>query len=115
MTNILRAAIALHKTLLDAARLEYERVHGRIAAPAELLRLVTRDPWFAWLRPLSQHIVALDDACQTLELSPADAVAVRRELEAVLGAPDFAPRYLELLQTTPDVVLAHAHLQRQLA
>ena len=110
-----KAALDLHKVLLDAVRVDYERAHGRIEAPAELLRLVTNDPTFAWLRPLSQLIVAIDDCAEDPDADPREAAALRGELSRLLDSPHFQPQYLDCLQRAPDVVLAHARLRQQLA
>ncbi len=44
----------LHKSLLDAQRIRYERDHGRISTSGEFLGLVLEHPAFAWLRTLSR-------------------------------------------------------------
>ena len=66
MDQAREALLALHKTLLDHVRIEYEREHGRVENAGALLQLVVGDPAFEWLRPLSQLIVAIDE----LELHP---------------------------------------------
>src|SRR3954469_8581452 len=82
----------LHKALLDDSRAAYELDRGRIPSNATLLQLVINDPWFAWLRPLSELVVRIDvmllpdagateaDGASLLEhverlLSPAEATA----------------------------------------
>src|SRR5579859_3824916 len=52
---------ALHKALLDALRVSFEKLHGRIEGPGAFLQLVLHDPLFAWLRPMSALIAELDD------------------------------------------------------
>src|SRR5256885_15367703 len=54
--------LALHKTLVESERIEYERTIGKINSPNHFLQLLTNDPWFAWLSPLSQLIVSIDEA-----------------------------------------------------
>src|SRR6266404_821722 len=51
----------LHKTVLDAARREYERGHGRLRN-TEFLSVLIEDPAFAWLNPLTALIVRIDEA-----------------------------------------------------
>ena len=109
--TVRRAALHLHKVLFEALRVEHEREFGRIDNPAELLRLVAYDERFAWLRPLSRQLVAIDDQ---LAADAPDPAAVRGEIERTLGAPEFEQRYIAHLQNTPEVVLAHASLQREL-
>src|SRR5579872_5846827 len=54
----------LHKALVESERVEYERIIGRITSPNHFLQLLTNDPWFAWLSPLSQLIVSVDEALE---------------------------------------------------
>lgn len=93
----------LHKTLLDAVRVDYEREHGRVESAGALLQLVVSDPAFDWLRPLSQLIVAID------ELEPSAGPKVVSEMvEALVERdPKFATPYQAWLQANPDVVLQH--------
>jgi hypothetical protein len=107
-----RAALHLHKVLIEALRLDHEREFGRLESPAELLRLLAYDARFAWLRALSQQLVAIDDQ---LAAEAAEPAAVRGEVERTLLEPSFQQPYLNHLQRAPDVVLAHAALQRELA
>ena len=48
------------KALLDAERETYERVHGQITG-GELLQLAINHEQFAWLHPVSELIVRLDE------------------------------------------------------
>ena len=52
--------LALHKAALDAERGRYEQAHGPIGGPQQVLRLVMDDPFFAWLRPLSDFVIQAD-------------------------------------------------------
>src|SRR5581483_3565924 len=56
------ALLNLHKVLVDSERVRYEKVVGEIKSPSHFLQLLTSDPWFAWLHPLSQLIVTMDEA-----------------------------------------------------
>ena len=85
--------LELHRAVLDAEKQRYERTHGRIASSGEALQIVINDPQFAWIQPLSELIVALDRVEDLLE----------------------SPRYRELLQAVPDVVLAHARVSKLLS
>src|SRR5713226_4285262 len=53
--------LSLHKALILAEQVTYERINGRIASTSELLQLVLNDPWFTWLHPLSQLVVRIDE------------------------------------------------------
>lgn len=67
LTNLRQALLKLHKALLDSERVAYERTVGKIQSPNHFLQLVISDPWFAWLHPLSQLIVAMDEALDAEE------------------------------------------------
>jgi hypothetical protein len=109
--------LGLHKVLLDRERAAYERVHGRIA-PADYLRLLIEDATFAWLRPMTEMIVRIDE---WLDDDARDDDAGRAWLDELgrLLAPDpalheFHVRYAETLQSSPDIVMAHRALTRAL-
>jgi hypothetical protein len=117
VTAAARAALLdLHRTLLEAVRLDYERENGRVGN-AEMLRLVAYDPAFAWLRPVSELIVALDELQAMPDVTERDAAAVRVEIDTLLsrGGAGFGERYFGALQSSPDLVLAHAALQGAIA
>ena len=59
--------LALHKSLVDSERVSYEQTIGPIKSPNQFLQLLTTDPWFAWLQPFSQLIVAMDVALEEKE------------------------------------------------
>jgi len=106
------ALLTLHKSILDAERRRYERAHGRIEGPHEALRLVMHDPWFAWLRPLANLIVAADERlADEAPVTPADVERVgehvRGLLQLELGGDGFRTEYQRTLQETPEVVIAH--------
>lgn len=112
--------LALHKTLVDAERASYEQTMGAIQSPTHFLQLLTADPWFAWLQPLSQLIVSLDkleEADPPLTAAAVDAVI--KQVRGLLMPSDigegFARHYFEALQRDADVVIAHADLMRLLA
>ena len=50
-----------HSALLAVAKSEYEFMHGPIASPYTFFNLVTGDPAFQWLRPLSGLMSTLDE------------------------------------------------------
>jgi hypothetical protein len=102
--------LALHKLLLDHERAAYERSHGRIA-PADYLGLLIDDAAFAWLRPMTELIVRIDEWLDD-DARAADAGIAWLDEIARLLAPDpalheFHERYAAMLQASPDVVLAH--------
>lgn len=103
----------LHKALVDSERASYEETVGKIQSPNHFLKLLTSDPWFAWLQPLSQLIVAMDEALESKEpLQDADALALIKQCGQLLVASEegegFARHYYDALQRDPDVVMAHS-------
>src|SRR6266567_1951426 len=74
--------LALHKALLDDARVAYELDRGRIPSAGVLLQLVINDPWFAWLRQLSVLVVRID------EMTGPDSVATEADARALFEHVD---------------------------
>src|SRR5687768_9922066 len=100
--------LELHKVLLEDTRAAYELDRGRIPSNATLLQLVINDPWFAWLRPLSEIVVRIDVLLLPDPPSTeADAMALLEQVERLLspatGIDAFAQRYSEALQRQPAV------------
>jgi hypothetical protein len=114
----LRASLwALHKALVESERVEYEKTMGRIASPNHFLHLLTTDPWFAWLSPLSQLIVSIDEALDAAE--PLTPAWVERWVKLAAGllvasesGPGFTQHYFAALQRDPDVVLAQGQVTK---
>lgn len=110
--------LALHKSLVDSERVEYEKTIGKIQSPNHFLQLLTSDPWFAWLSPLSQLIVSIDEAQDSKEepLTGPAVDALAKQAEVLLVASEagegFSRHYFDALQRDPDVVLAHAEVAR---
>jgi hypothetical protein len=110
--------VSLHKHVIEGERIPYERTHGRIATSGEFLRLVLHDEWFAWLHPLSELIVAIDQAIAGEEpVTESIAAAFVERTRALLthGGPSFGPRYREVLQRDPGVLVAHGQVIGRLA
>ena len=109
--------LRLHKSLLDSERALYERDVQRITGPGQFLGLVMEDPWFAWLRELSQFIVVIDEM---LDLegppAPADAGRLINEARTLLspgeGAAGFSGKYYDIMQRDPNAVLAHGEMMK---
>ena len=107
----------LHKVLLDDAKTSYELDRGRVGSAANLLHLVINDPWFAWLHPLSELVVRIDETIQPdAPATEADGIILLEQVERLLspadGSEDFAQRYFEALQRQPAVIVAHAEVRR---
>ena len=117
LKNLRDGLLKLHKTILDSERATYERDVQRITSTGQYLNLVLQDPWFAWLRELSQFIVLIDETLDAQEpATPADAdrlVAQARELVSPSeNGSVFGRSYFEAMQRDPGVVLAHRDMMR---
>lgn len=115
------ALLQLHKTLLEAERVRYERLEGRIEGSGRLLHLLLHDPWFAWLRPLSALVVQIDEVLDAKAGEPAPPGAPRAlltEVKSLLTPTEegesFQRQYHAALQDVPDVVLAHGEVVKLL-
>ena len=113
LAELRHALLRLHKTLVESERVTYEKTVGAIRSPNHFLQLLTSDPWFAWLQPMSQLIVAMDEAMDAKEpVADADAEALIKQTQHLLVASEegegFPRHYFDALQRDPDVVLAHA-------
>lgn len=113
LTKIRNSLLHLHKMLLNFEREGYERAHERIANSYAFLQLVMSDPWFAWLRQLSELIVEMDELLAAKE-APKDstAVALIQQVGLMLtpseSGTEFQKKYFTAMQQSPEVVLAHS-------
>src|SRR6185436_5738996 len=117
LSEIRDAVLDLHKVLVDSERVRYEQTLGPIRSPNQFLQLLTSDPWFAWLHPISQLIVAMDEALDEREpLTGALVTALTDQTRGLLVASEtgegFSRHYFDALQNDPDVVLAHAAVMK---
>src|SRR5882672_3559558 len=89
LTQLREALLRLHKALVDSERISYEKNIGTIPSPNHFLQLLTRDPWFAWLHPLSQFIVAMDEALDAKKpLTAAGVDVLIKETRSLLVASE---------------------------
>ena len=103
--------LALHKAVLDAERRNVERIHGPVS-PAEFLQIVSDPLRYAWLKPLTELLLALDPH------EDDEAIDVRERARELLRPPKqdtpFGRRYLSLMQREPALVMAHSALAKRL-
>ena len=109
-----------HKSLLDSERAAYERDVARINTTGQYLQLVLDDPWFAWLREISQFIVIVDETLAQKEpATQADAArlisAARELLLPAENGSEFARHYDRAMQRDPAAVLAHGQMMQVFA
>lgn len=107
------SAFAVHGALLETTRRGWERRHGRIPDAATLLRLLTEDPEFAWLSPLTTLIASLDAALH--DASPEALGRAQRLAQAIVdllradeSGSTFQSRYFRELNASPDLAVVAA-------
>jgi hypothetical protein len=97
--------LSLHLALLDAERSAYERQHGKINSNGQFLQLLIHDPHFAWLQPLTQWIVQIDEALETSTENEADASWLARtaeQLQDTSGASRIAEKLSSVLNNSVE-------------
>ena len=110
LKNLSRAMLRLHKTLLDAAKLDYEAKNGTIASVNLYFQLVIDDQHFAWLRKISSLIALIDEAVSIRRPSTEEeALGLQNEAMLLLNFQDadenFNEKFQNALQTNQDAVL----------
>jgi len=114
LSALRNAVFELHKILIESERATYEQTVGTIPSPGYFLQLLTTDPWFAWLHPLSQMVVTMDVALDSKKdpLTAASAGVLIQQTRSLLTPSEtgegFARHYYDALQRDPDVLFAHA-------
>jgi len=111
-----KTLLPLHRGLIDAAKTDYAEATTMPASPTQLLRLLTDDPYFAWLKPVTALIVDIDEMAR-VDFEPADVVAIADRIERLFGAnaeSDFASKYVPILQRDVDIAISHAALRQTL-
>jgi hypothetical protein len=117
--EIRHTLLDLHKSMIDAQRIIYERDHGRVETPAQFLGLVLEHPDFEWIRDLSALMALLDewreDARGVESVSLDDIVgALRALIQRDSSNARFTDRYWRMLDSTPEVLIGHVKLWRLL-
>jgi hypothetical protein len=99
--------LKVHRALLEAERVRYEKARGRIANNSAFLQLVINDPWFDWLRPMAQLVLLIDERTSDTKspLGSDEARALLDRAKALLKAdPEgdaFQRLYADALQHAP--------------
>jgi hypothetical protein len=111
--------LSLHKALILAEQVTYERINGRVTSTSQLLQLVLNDPWFTWLHPLSQLVIRIDELLDNeSELLQVEMEHFLMEARALIHPSEegdgFERSYYEALQREPDVIFAHVEVKRLL-
>ncbi|MCU0551198.1 MAG: hypothetical protein MUC48_17770 [Leptolyngbya sp. Prado105] len=112
------ALLRLHKALLDGERLDYEQKHGRVTN-TEFFGLVLENSQFAWLRPISQFIVQIDEALDAKEPITMDQASellaqTKQLLRPIATGSNLEQKYDQAIQRDPDIAFMHAEMMNML-
>jgi hypothetical protein len=113
LNEVRGALLELHKVLLASERVSYEQTIGKIGSSHQFLQLLTDDPWFAWLQPMTRLIATVDerlDGEEPLTASAMEALvgSIKSLLMPTPEGEGFSKHYDEALQRDPDLLYAHA-------
>lgn len=119
LTDVRHGLLGLHKALIVAEQLTFERIYGRVDSTGQLLQLVMNDPWFTWLHPLSNVVVRIDEMLdEECNLTLEDVAQILTEVRGMIRPSElgdgFERSYYEALQRAPDVVMAHSEMKKLL-
>ena len=120
LKHLSKAMLRLHKTLLDAAKLEYEAKNGRIESVNQYFQLVIDDPHFAWLRKISALIALIDEAVSVRRpATEAEANGLMNEAKLLFNFQDadesFNDKFQTALQSNKDAVLGYNDAMKYLS
>jgi hypothetical protein len=103
----------LHKALILAEQVTYERINGPVASQRELLQLVLNDSWFTWIHPFALLVQRIDQLLEDGE-SELGLIEVNELLSIIRSfirlseeGDGFARSYYEAILREPDVACAH--------
>lgn len=119
LTDVRHGLLGLHKALIVAEQLTFERIYGRIDSTGQLLQLVMNDPWFTWLHPLSNVVVRIDEMLdEEVNLTTEGVAQILTEVRGMIRPSElgdgFERSYYEALQRAPEVVMAHCEMKKLL-
>jgi hypothetical protein len=110
LKDLSKAMLRLHKTLLDASKVEYETKNGKIESVNQYFQLVIDDAHFAWLRKISSLIALIDEAVSVRRpATETEAQGLFNEAKVLLNFQDadenFNTKFQTALQKNKDAVL----------
>ena len=120
LERVRQGLLRLHKVLLEAERVKYERAHGRVASAGAFLQIVISDPAFEWLHRLSELVVQIDEAQEDEDepLTEAKAKELMGRVKALLQPAEngagFGGKYYEAIRGEPGVAMLHGEVSKLL-
>lgn len=106
----------LHKSLLNFQSALHQEKIGKKLGPYEILNLSMQDPEFAWLRKLSELIVAIDiQEEENPNIGDVEFSQIKNTVSELLFGDgekfkDFKARMQEALSQDPELNIYHAEL-----
>ena len=89
LDELARALRQTHSALLEAVKADFEGLNGKIGGPFHFFQLVTADPFFQWLRPLSGAMASLDELIDEKRLlQTAEISGIEDAIQALLSQDD---------------------------
>jgi hypothetical protein len=116
LRDVSKLLLPLHRALIDLAKEDYAFAVAPVK-PSQLLQLLTDDPFFAWLKPVTSLIVDIDEMART-DFEAADVAAIAERLDRLFGAKaegEFSAQYVPMLQRSVDVTIGHVELRKAAA
>ncbi|HXH41586.1 MAG TPA: hypothetical protein VNN08_23375 [Thermoanaerobaculia bacterium] len=116
LREISKLLLPLHRALIDVAKEDYAFAVAPVK-PAQLLQLLTDDPFFAWLKPVTSLIVDIDEMART-DFEAADVAVIADRLDHLFGAKAegaFSAQYIPMLQRSVDIAIGHVELRKAVA
>jgi hypothetical protein len=113
LREVSKLLLPLHRALIDAAKEDYALAVAPVK-PAQLLQLLTDDPFFGWLKPVTSLIVDIDEMART-DFEAADVAALAGRIDRLFGAKAdgaFSAQYIPMLQRSVDIAIGHAALRK---
>jgi hypothetical protein len=110
LKDLSKAMLRLHKTLLDASKVDYETKNGKIESVNQYFQLVIDDAHFAWLRKISSLIALIDEAVSVRRpATEIEAQGLFNEAKVLLNFQDadenFNTKFQTALQQNTAAVL----------
>jgi hypothetical protein len=113
LREVSKLLLPLHRALIDIAKEDYAFAVAHVK-PAQLLQLLSDDPFFEWLKPVTSLIVDIDEMART-DFEAADVAAIADRVDRLFGAAaegSFSAQYIPMLQRSVDVAIGHAALRK---
>jgi hypothetical protein len=118
LQRLIDGLLALHRALIDVAKRDYERSKGPVANPYALFSLLTSEPSFRWLQPMTRFIVEAEELRDRKGAPPGpaevDALASRARSLLSTEEAGFAAKLEIALETHQASGAAHQSLMKLL-